>query len=138
MSPISIRAAPSPCTSRRRRRIISRHGSTISHPGSFPSTYETSEHRLYLDPLGAPARLEPGGSPSPPPPPLAPDDPRTGLNLAAPDLTDDFSVRFKWYEFSDATSASNLVEDGHLKAVDNLADSYIWWSTTDSQAEDVD
>jgi hypothetical protein len=79
----------------------------------------------------------PGGSPSPTAPPLAPDDPRTGLNLASPDLRDDFSVRFKWYEFSDATSASNLVEDGRLKAVDNLADSYIWWSTTDSQAEDV-
>ena len=79
----------------------------------------------------------PGGSPSPTPPPLAPDDPRTGLNLASPDLQDDFSQRFKWFEFSDAASASNLVEDGHLKTVDNLADSYIWWSTTDSQAEDV-
>jgi hypothetical protein len=79
----------------------------------------------------------PGGSPSPTPPLLAPDDPRTGLNLAAPNLTDDFSQRFKWYEFSDSASASNLVGDGHLKAVDNLADSYIWWSTTDSQAEDV-
>lgn len=79
----------------------------------------------------------PGGSPSPTPPPLAPDDPRTGLNLASPDLRDDFSERFKWYEFSDPTSATNLVEDGHLKAVDNLADSYIWWSTTNTQAEDV-
>ncbi len=79
----------------------------------------------------------PDGSPSPTPPPLAPDDPRTGINLASPDLTDDFSQRFKWYEFSDTASATNLVEDGHLKAVDNLADAYIWWSTTDSQAEDV-
>jgi hypothetical protein len=79
----------------------------------------------------------PGGSPSPTPPPLAPDDPRIGLNLASPDLQDGFSERFKWYEFSDTTSASNLVQDGHLQAVDNRADSYIWWSTTDSQAEDV-
>ncbi len=38
----------------------------------------------------------PGGSPSPTPPPLAPDDPRTGLNLAAPDYTDDFSMAYKW------------------------------------------
>jgi hypothetical protein len=79
----------------------------------------------------------PGGSPSPTPPPLAPDDPRTGINLASPDLRDDFSARFKWFEFSDETSATNLVEDGHLKAIDNLADSYIWWSTTEAQAEDV-
>jgi hypothetical protein len=79
----------------------------------------------------------PGGTPSPTPPTLAPDDPRVGLNLASPDLKDDFGQRFKWYEFSDPASATNLVDDGRLKAIDNLADSYLWWSTTTTQAEDV-
>lgn len=79
----------------------------------------------------------PDANPSPTPPPLDPDDPRYGLNLALPDVKDDFSQRLKWYEFSDAASATNLVDNGQLKAIDNLADGYIWWSTTDSQATDV-
>ena len=109
--------------------------SSITPPPS-PTTLPSATPAV--PPTDAPTETPtPGGSPSPTPPPLAPDDPRTGLNLAAPDLQDDFSQRFKWYEFSDTASATNLVGDGHLKAVDNLADSYIWWSTTDSQAEDV-
>ncbi len=78
----------------------------------------------------------PGGSPSPTPPPLAPDDPRTGLNLAAPDYTDDFSIAYKWVGPDDPGSATNQVESEGLTATDHKADGYIWWSTTDQQAGD--
>jgi len=78
----------------------------------------------------------PGSSPSPTPPPLAPDDPRTGLNLAAPDYTDDFSVTYKWVGPEDPGSATNQMESEHLTATDHKADGYIWWSTTDQQAGD--
>jgi hypothetical protein len=78
----------------------------------------------------------PGGSPSPTPPPLAPDDPRTGLNLAAPDYTDNFSLAYKWVGPDDPGSATNETESGRLSATDNKADGYIWWSTTDQQAGD--
>ncbi len=78
----------------------------------------------------------PGGSPSSTPPPLAPDDPRTGLNLAAPEYMDDFSVAYKWVGPEDSGSATNLMESEHLTATDHKADGYIWWSTTDQQSGD--
>ena len=78
----------------------------------------------------------PGGSPSPTPPPLEPDDPRLGLNLAAPDYTDDFSTAYKWVGPDDPGSATNQVESERLTATDHKADGYIWWSTTDQQAGD--
>jgi len=79
----------------------------------------------------------PGGSPSPTAPPLAPDDPRTGLNLSVPEYQDDFTVAYKWVGPEDPESATNLMESGHLQATDHKADGYIWWSTTDQQAGDV-
>jgi hypothetical protein len=78
----------------------------------------------------------PGGSPSPTPPPLAPDDPRTGLNLAAPEYTDNFSVAYKWVGPEDSNSATNQMGSERLTATDHKADGYIWWSTTDQQAGD--
>lgn len=78
----------------------------------------------------------PGGSPSPTAPPLAPDDPRSGMNLAAPDYTDDFSTAYKWVGPDDPASASNQMGSGKLTATDHKADGYIWWSTTDQTAGD--
>jgi hypothetical protein len=78
----------------------------------------------------------PGGSPSPTAPPLAPDDPRSGLNLAAPDYTDDFSTAYKWVGPDDPNSATNRMGSGKLEATDHKADGYIWWSTTDQSAGD--
>jgi hypothetical protein len=74
--------------------------------------------------------------PSPTPPPLAPDDPRTGLNLAAPEYIDNFSVAYKWVGPDDPNSATNETVSEHLTATDHKADGYIWWSTTDQQAGD--
>jgi hypothetical protein len=79
----------------------------------------------------------PGPSPSPTGPPLASDDPRYGLNLSVPDYRDDFSTRFKWFEFSDPQSATNQLSDGVLTTVDHLADRFIWWSTSDQQGANV-
>lgn len=76
-----------------------------------------------------------GPSPTLTPPPLPTDDPRYGfgLNLAAPHYHDGFGARFTWGELADA-GAANLWQDGRLKATDLLADPFIWWSTTTSEA----
>ena len=76
-------------------------------------------------------------SPSPTPPPLAPDDPRTGLNLAAPDYTDNFSTAYKWVGPDDPNTATNAMGSDRLTATDHKADGYIWWSTTDQPAGDA-
>jgi len=78
-----------------------------------------------------------GPSPTPTVLPLPTDDPRYGLNLSAPDYTDDFSRRFLWYEFSDPTSATNLWQEGSFGATDHVADPFIWWSTSVRTAGDV-
>jgi hypothetical protein len=87
-----------------------------------------------------PATLTPtateGPGPTATPPSLPAGDPRTGLDLSQADYTDDFSVRFQWYEFSDP-SAENLWEDGRLRSTDLLADSYVWWSTSDQTAANL-
>ncbi len=76
-----------------------------------------------------------GPSPTLTPPPLPTDDPRygLGLNLAAAHYRDGFGARFTWGELADA-GAANLWLDGRLKASDLLADPFIWWSTTTSEA----
>lgn len=71
------------------------------------------------------------------PPTLPTDDPRYGLNLSAPDFTDDFSERFQWFEFSDPTSATNIWEQGRWLTTDHLADAFIWWSTSARTGSDV-
>jgi hypothetical protein len=78
-----------------------------------------------------------GTGPTSTPLPLAPDDPRTGLNLSVPDYKDGFSVPYKWIGPNDSASATNLVDNGKLVAVDHKADHFIWWSTTDQKAGDV-
>jgi hypothetical protein len=81
--------------------------------------------------------VTPGSSPTPTVPPLPTEDPRYGLNLSQPDYVDAFTERFLWYEFSDPASATNIWDDGRLRASDNVADSYIWWSTSVRQGGDI-
>ena len=83
-----------------------------------------------LPPTASPIPTEtPGSTPTVTVPPLATDDPRyaMGLNLAAPDYTDEFGQRLTWGELS-FEGAVNLWEDGRLKASDLLADPNVWWS----------
>jgi len=78
-----------------------------------------------------------GPSPTPTPPELPEGDPRQGLNLAAPDLTDDFSVRYGWFEYNDANAATIVWQRGQLSATDNRADGFLWWSTSGQTANDL-
>ncbi len=66
---------------------------------------------------------------TPTPPPLSPDDPRYGLNLAAPHYWDDFSSNLTWVG-PNFDGAMNVWEDGRLRATDFLTDKFLWWSTT--------
>ena len=74
--------------------------------------------------------------PTPSPIPLSPDDPRAGLNLSAPDVRDDFNQAL-WYVGSDAATASFAYADGRFQVTDNLADGFLWWSTTAREAADL-
>ncbi len=75
-------------------------------------------------------------TPTPSPIPLAPDDPRAGLNLSAPDILDDFSQPF-WYVYSDPATANFAYENNRFSATDNLADGFLPWSTTARAAADL-
>jgi len=108
-----------------------------SPPSATPSLTFTPTHTRTPTPV-------PSGTIGPSPtitvPPLPTDDPRfgLGLNLAVPDYHDGFQARFTWGELADP-GASNLWQDGRLKASDLLADPFIWWSTTiaDANAGDL-
>lgn len=78
-----------------------------------------------------------GPSPTASPPPLPADDPRFGLNLTEPDLSDDFQVRYGWYEFNDASAATIQWERGQMTVTDNRADGFLWWSTSGETASDL-
>ncbi|MFP3854887.1 MAG: hypothetical protein ACLFWD_11405 [Anaerolineales bacterium] len=78
-----------------------------------------------------------GPTPTASPPPLPEGDPRQGLNLAAPHLTDDFQVRYGWYEFNDASAATIRWERGRMTVTDNRADEFLWWSTSGETASDL-
>lgn len=71
----------------------------------------------------------PGLTITPTPPPLSPDDPRYGLNLAAPHHWDDFSSNLTWVG-PNFDGAMNVWDDGRLRATDFLTDKFLWWSTT--------
>lgn len=75
-------------------------------------------------------------TPTSSPIPLAPDDPRAGLNLSAPDILDDFSQPF-WYVYSDPATANFAYENNRFSAKDNLADGFLPWSTTAREAADL-
>jgi hypothetical protein len=85
------------------------------------------------------ATLPPTAGPSPTPtaPALAPDDPRQGLNLAAPDVTDDFSRDFGWYKFDDPHTMIVTWSRGKLTVEDPVVDAYTWWTTSSLTARDV-
>lgn len=76
-------------------------------------------------------------TPSPTIPTLPADDPRFGLDLSNPDVLDDFSQRFTWFEFDEEDNATIVWEDGRLRATDNQADGFLWWSTSARQGSDL-
>jgi hypothetical protein len=78
-----------------------------------------------------------GPSPTPIPPELLPGDPRTGLNLAAPDYTDDFSLRFKWFAGFSDPGVEIRQQDDTLIVIDRRADTYLTWSTSDAKGGNV-
>jgi hypothetical protein len=78
-----------------------------------------------------------GPTPSPTGPPLAADDPRAGINLSAPDLTDDFSDRYGWFEYQDPANTTITWQRGSLTATDHKADGFLWWSTSGETAGDL-
>lgn len=78
-----------------------------------------------------------GPSPSPTGPPLPADDPRSGLNLSAPDITDDFSDQYGWFEYQDPANATIRWQRGSLSATDHAADGFLWWSTSSEAAGDL-
>lgn len=93
-----------------------------------------------LIPSDTPESTEPTvtpGTPTATAPALDPDDPRHGLDLSNPEVLDDFSQRFSWFEFDDAETTTIVWEEGRLRATDNLADAFLWWSTTARQASDL-
>ena len=69
--------------------------------------------------------------------PLPPDDPRSGLDLSAPDRADDFSQSGSWFEYpADFEDATILWEDGRMRTSDNKADGFLWWSASGLSVED--
>jgi hypothetical protein len=58
------------------------------------------------------------------------------LNLSAPDIRDDFSQAL-WYVGSDDATASFAYANGQFQVTDNLADGFLWWSTTAREAADL-
>ena len=97
---------------------------------SLPSvTAPPSATNIITPTIFSTATTTPDLTPSPTPPPLSPDDPRYGLNLAAPYYWDDFSNDLTWVG-PNFDGAMNVWEDGRLRATDFLADKFLWWSTT--------
>lgn len=78
-----------------------------------------------------------GPSATPTGPPLEADDPRFGLNLSAPDLSDDFATQYGWFEYSDRSAATILWQRGQMHATDHRADGFLWWSTSGETAGNV-
>lgn len=118
---------------------------TLTAAPTFPPS-PTSPPSATLPPTAAPTdtpqpspTLSPtvGPSPTPTAPLLAPDDPRQGLNLSAPDARDDFSQHFGWYEFNDPNATSIVWSPGKLTITDPRADAYTWWSTSSATGRDV-
>jgi hypothetical protein len=98
----------------------------VSSEAPLPSS--TAEPTEELTPTSAVAKT---------PISLPSDDPRAELNLSVPDFEDSFSQQFTWFEFSDEETATIVWEDGRLRATDNAADAFLWWSTTGTQAADL-
>lgn len=77
-----------------------------------------------------------GPSATPTGPPLEAGDPRLGLNLSVPDLTDDFATQYGWFEYTDPNAATISWERGQMSATDHRADGFLWWSTSGETAGD--
>ncbi len=103
--------------------------STLNPPTPLPTEAASAT------PIGS-ATETAAAPPTPSPIPLSPDDPRAGLNLSAPDVRDDFNQAL-WYVGSDEATASFAYADGRFQVTDNLADGFLWWSTTAREAADL-
>ncbi len=109
-------------------------------PSATPPPTATLPPTEAPSPTSSPTLAPPptaGPSPTPTAPPLAPDDPRLGLNLAAPDVTDDFSRHVGWFEFDDPHATVITWSPGKLTVSDPVVDAYTWWSTSSVTARDV-
>lgn len=109
-------------------------------PSRTPPPTATPQPTFTHTPTGTPLPSETptsGPSPSPTGPPLAADDPRAGINLSAPDSTDDFSDRYGWFEYQDPANATIRWQRGSLTATDHQADGFLWWSTSSEAAGDL-
>ncbi len=102
---------------------------------TFPAPTPAATAASLSTPTESPTETE-LASPTPSPIPLSPGDPRAGLNLSAPDVREDFSQPL-WYVGSDAATASFAYTDGRFQVTDNLADGFLWWSTTAREAADL-
>ncbi len=108
-------------------------------PSRTPPPSATPQPSATPPPTDTPVPTEtPTNGPSPTPTGVALDveDPRYGLNLSAPDVTDDFSTRYGWFEYSDPRAANIIWERGKMVATDNAADGFLWWSTSGITAGD--
>ncbi len=103
--------------------------STLAAPTATPTEASLTT------PTESPTETE-AAPPTPTPIPLSPGDPRTGLNLSVPDVRDDFSQAL-WYVGSDDATASFAYANGRFQVTDNLADGFLWWSTTAREAADL-
>ncbi len=101
----------------------------------LPSATQLPSATPIITPSLTPTQTDtPGPTIAPPPPELDPDDPRFGLNLAAPNYYDNFNSNLTWVG-PNFEGASNIWEDEHLRATDYLADTFLWWSTTIADIE---
>lgn len=102
-------------------------------PSATPQATATPPPTETQPPTSTPSQ---GPSPTPTGLPLDPEDPRYGLNLSAPDVEDDFTTRYGWFELTDVRAATILWERGRMVATDNAADGFLWWSTSGLTAGD--
>jgi hypothetical protein len=96
-----------------------------------------SPSALHTSPPTVSSSATPGPTATASPPPLPTDDPRFGLNLSVPDYSDEFQVRYGWFEYNDPGSATITWERGRLVTTDHRADGFLWWSTSGQTGADV-
>lgn len=108
-------------------------------PSRTPPPSATPQPTASPSPSRTPAATETateGPTATPTAPPLGPDDPRQGINLAAPDEHDDFTTRYGWFEYNDPGAATITWERGLLRTTDLRNDGFLWWSTSGVTAFD--
>lgn len=108
-------------------------------PSRTPPPVATPQPTFTEVPSAAPTATDtpnPGPSATSTGPPLEASDPRYGLNLSAPDLTDDFNTQYGWFEYTNPNAATISWQRGQMTATDHRADGFLWWSTSGETAGD--